>query len=54
MRFSPALAGLHHAEEARRDRVAGVGEDLMRGPLFDDGTAAEKDDAVRDLVGETQ
>src|SRR6266403_6010214 len=45
---------VHDAEKARRDRVARVGQNRMCRSLFDDRTAAEEDDAVRDFVGETQ
>src|SRR6266436_968017 len=46
--------GVHDAEKARRDRITRVRKNLVRRSLFDNGAAAEKDDPVRDLVGETQ
>src|ERR1700753_2578424 len=46
--------GFHHVEKPRRDGVARMGENLVRGAFLDDGAAAQEYDAVGDLVGETQ
>src|SRR5450631_3228033 len=45
---------LHDAEKSRRDRIARAGKHLVRRSLFDNRTAAEKNHAVGDFVGEPQ